>query len=369
MYTWRYGRQLYRVKNGSTTVATFRYNDEGIRTVKVANGIRHEYDVMGGQINREVIRSSSDASSPVLKDIRYYYDASGKPIAIRAFTRTSSSADFTDTIYYLQTNLQGDVVAIYNQSGTKIYEYAYDAWGNIIKSAEVVTGGNAAHAVNPFRYRGYYFDTETNLYYLQSRYYNPEWGRFLNADVYVNANGDLMGYNMYAYCSNNPVMCSDPSGKIPIAIPIILGVCGLSGAGLGVWSGLNEYDNEMAQKEKRVHPRAQNKNSEPDSFERTLRGIKGGVIGTGLGITVGGTAIIFGAMGATFLGSTMVFGYPIQQATAIGILAHNVTPFIILPIFGNDIDEEDKMGGIEMEPIQTPKLNDLPGPYKHPIKH
>ena len=74
-------------------------------------------------------------------------------------------------------------------------------------------------------------------------------------------------------------------------------------------------------------------------------------------------------MGATFLGSATVFGYPIQQATAIGILTHNVTPFIILPIFGNDIDEEDKMGGIEMEPIQTPKPNALPGPYKHPIKH
>ena len=88
-----------------------------------------------------------------MKDIRYYYDAAGKPVAIRAFTRTSSTANFTDTIYYLQTNLQGDVVGIYNASGTKIYEYAYDAWGNIIKSAQVADGGSDAHAVNPFRYR------------------------------------------------------------------------------------------------------------------------------------------------------------------------------------------------------------------------
>jgi YD repeat-containing protein len=122
-----------------------------------------------------VIRSSSDESSPVLKDIRYYYDASGKPIAIRVFARNNANESFPEDgdIYYLQTNLQGDVVGIYNASGTKIYEYAYDAWGNIIKSAQVATGGSAAHAVNPFRYRGYYYDTETGFYYLQLRYYNP----------------------------------------------------------------------------------------------------------------------------------------------------------------------------------------------------
>ena len=160
-----------------------------------------------------------------MKDIRYYYDASGRPVAIRAFTRTSSTANFTDTIYYLQTNLQGDVVGIYNASGTKIYEYAYDAWGNIIKSSQVATGGNAAHAVNPFRYRGYYYDTETGFYYLQSRYYNPEWGRFLNADGYVNANGDIIGYNMYAYCSNNPIMGTDPSGEGWLGA-LVGGACG-----------------------------------------------------------------------------------------------------------------------------------------------
>ena len=187
-YTWKFGRQLSAISNSATNLsATYQYDADGIRTAKIVTEgttqILHEYDVVGGQINREVIHSSLDASSPVLKDIRYYYDASGRPVAIRAFTRTSSTANFTDTIYYLQTNLQGDVVAIYNQSGTKIYEYAYDAWGNIIKSAQVATGGSDAHAVNPFRYRGYYFDTETGLYYLQSRYYNPEWGRFLNAYV------------------------------------------------------------------------------------------------------------------------------------------------------------------------------------------
>ena len=150
-----------------------------------------------------------------MKDIRYYYDAAGKPVAIRAFTRTSSTANFTDTIYYLQTNLQGDVVGIYNASGTKIYEYAYDAWGNIIKSSQVATGGSAAHAVNPFRYRGYYYDTETGLYYLQSRYYNPEWGRFLNADFaeVIGNESTLTDKNLYAYCDSNPIMRQDHNGE------------------------------------------------------------------------------------------------------------------------------------------------------------
>ena len=245
-YQWAYGRQLSQIENGSDIVATFNYNDEGIRTVKTAQNsagqdIRHEYDVVGGQINREVVRSSSSATSAVMKDIRYYYDAAGKPVAIRAFTRTSSTANFTDTIYYLQTNLQGDVVGIYNASGTKIYEYAYDAWGNIIKSSQVATGGTTANEVNPFRYRGYYFDTETSLYYLQSRYYNPEWGRFLNADFaeVVSNENTLTDKNLYAYCDNNPVMRVDEDGEF-WNIVIGAAVGGIVG---GVFAGISSYAN------------------------------------------------------------------------------------------------------------------------------
>ena len=190
---------------------TYKYNDEGIRTEKIDNGVRHEYSVSGGQINREVIYSSN--GQYVVKDLRYYYDAAGHPSAIRAFTRTSSTAEFTSNIYYLLTNMQGDVIAIYNEAGQKIYEYAYDAWGNILRSAQISTGGRAANQVNPFRYRGYYYDTDTGLYYLQSRYYNPQWGRFLNADGYVSTGTGLLGYNMYAYCDNNPVMGYDPTGE------------------------------------------------------------------------------------------------------------------------------------------------------------
>ena len=72
---------------------------------------------------------------------------------------------------------------------------------------------------NPFRYRGYYYDTDTGLYYLQSRYYNPQWGRFLNADGYVSTGTGMIGFNMYAYCNNNPVMGYDPNGNMIIYNP------------------------------------------------------------------------------------------------------------------------------------------------------
>lgn len=111
--------------------------------------------------------------------------------------------------------MQGDVVAIYNANGERIFEYVYDAWGNILRSKQVATGGNAANSVNPFRYRGYYYDTETGLYYLQSRYYNPEWGRFLNADnaTIITDTGTISDKNMFAYCGNNPVMRTDENGE------------------------------------------------------------------------------------------------------------------------------------------------------------
>ena len=89
-------------------------------------------------------------------------------------------------------------------------EYTYDAWGNVLS----ITGmyADTLGVNNPIRYRGYYQDFETGFYYLQSRYYDPAIRRFINADGYINANGDILGYNMYAYCGNNPVNRNDDGG-------------------------------------------------------------------------------------------------------------------------------------------------------------
>ena len=92
---------------------------------------------------------------------------------------------YNGTDYYYRKNLQGDIIAILNTNGTKVVEYTYNAWGEVLG----VTGSlaNTIGRINPFRYRGYYYDTETGFYYLQSRYYDPVVGKFLNADTINNA--------------------------------------------------------------------------------------------------------------------------------------------------------------------------------------
>ena len=123
--------------------------------------------------------------------------------------RNTSYGETTFDRYFFEKDLFGNIVAVYSETGTKVASYCYDAWGN----CTVLTNVNGIGTMNPFRYRGYYLDTETNLYYLQSRYYDSYVGRFINADGTINGNGDLIGYNLFAYCSNNPVMYTDYSGE------------------------------------------------------------------------------------------------------------------------------------------------------------
>ena len=108
--------------------------------------------------------------------------------------------------------------------GTEVVSYTYDTWGKVIS----ITGSLASTVgeKNPYLYRGYRYDRETGLYYLQARYYNPEWGRFLNADNFGGDTGSLLSHNVFAYCMNNPVNLSDPSGHfiqflIPVAILVV----------------------------------------------------------------------------------------------------------------------------------------------------
>ena len=114
---------------------------------------------------------------------------------------------YNNTVYTYRKNLFGDIIAVYNGT-SKVAEYAYDAYGN----CRVITGSNIG-TLNPFRYRGYYFDEDMKLYYLQSRYYDPETGRFINADdvSYLDPES-IHGLNLYTYCLNNPVMYIDETG-------------------------------------------------------------------------------------------------------------------------------------------------------------
>ena len=121
------------------------------------------------------------------------------------------------TQYYYVTNLSGDIVGITDADGNLIAEYEYDEWGKLL-SIKTAEEGNAEQQKvaerNPFRYRGYYYDSETGMYYLNSRYYNPELGRFISADSfnYIKSSTRI-GLNAYCYCANNPIMYSDPTGN------------------------------------------------------------------------------------------------------------------------------------------------------------
>ena len=195
-------------------ICTYTYNDEGIRTSKTVDGVTHYYYLSGSQIIAEEWGN-------IL--CLYLYDADGSPIGMQY--RTTSMAEDSFYTYWFEKNLQGDIVAVYSDSGVKLRTYTYDAWGNVTETVLTQAGTHYYAKYNPFRYRGYYYDTETGLYYLQSRYYNPEWGRFLNADGYVSTGTGLLGYNMFAYCNNNPVMFIDPTGDFPwLVIGIIVAV-------------------------------------------------------------------------------------------------------------------------------------------------
>lgn len=122
--------------------------------------------------------------------------------------------------------LQGDIIGILDNNLQQIVQYTYDSWGNPISIKDAngneITDTTHIGIINPYRYRGYRYDTETGLYYLQSRYYNPEWGRFLNADNYGGQIGGILTHNIYAYCLNNPINNYDPDGDIAFAIPFIV---------------------------------------------------------------------------------------------------------------------------------------------------
>ena len=195
----------------------------------------HEYTLNGSQIVKETVYSAaSDDEYSESYTIVYIYDETGAPIGMKY--RTPNMAVDTYACFFFEKNMQGDIVSVYNSIGVKVIAYTYDAWGNCTASYPNGYSGITGATYNPFRYRGYYYDIETGFYYLQSRYYNPTWGRFLNADnssVLVMTPYQLTDKNLYAYCDNNPVIRVDEDGEFwNIVIGAIAG--GLIGAAISI---------------------------------------------------------------------------------------------------------------------------------------
>ena len=208
-FTWTQGRRLATAIVGSKGMS-FTYDDNGIRTSKVVSGVEHTYTLDGTRI-------VSEAWGDHL--LVYLYDDSGLPAGMQ-YRNTSYAKDVFDT-YWFEKSLQGDIVAIYNSAGVKLASYIYDAWGNFTVTYSN-GGGTTAAQYNPFTYRGYYYDSDLGLYYLNSRYYDSNTGRFIGADGQLN--DSLLGYNLFAYCENNPVMYIDPTGEFAFTTAIIIGL-------------------------------------------------------------------------------------------------------------------------------------------------
>ena len=148
----------------------------------------------------------------------FTYDAQGRPYTVTCY---SGSSTYGITYYYV-LNLQGDVIQIVDVENEVIANYRYDAWGKVLdvtdKNGSRITSSTHIGNINPIRYRGYFYDTETELYYCNSRYYDPLMKRFINADGTVSTGQGFVGFNMFAYCLNNPIIYVDSEGKDAILL-------------------------------------------------------------------------------------------------------------------------------------------------------
>lgn len=186
------------MSNGSK-IWTFAYDANGMRTSRTDGTITYNYVYNGGLLMKMT------AGYAVME---FAYDASGTPMTVTV----------NGVRYYYVTNVQGDVVSIIDGNGALVAHYNYDAWGNLIAEGSQFS---LIGSWNPLRYRGYVYDEETELYYLQSRYYNPEIGRFINADDFEMLLEDyeaMLQYNLFAYCWDNPVNMFDPDGYVTLAL-------------------------------------------------------------------------------------------------------------------------------------------------------
>lgn len=189
---WDFGRRLVAITDTIGLDVTYTYSDGGIRTSKTVDSETTTYTLSGAMILRQ--EDSTDR-------LDFSYDERGQ---LYGFS-------YNNAEYWYIRDGQGDICGIIDDSGIKVVSYTYDTWG----APQSVTGPLAATigVLNPFRYRGYYYDSETGFYYLNSRYYDPSIRRFINADGAVSTGQGIAGYNMYAYCLNNPVMLADGSGR------------------------------------------------------------------------------------------------------------------------------------------------------------
>ena len=208
MLEWKNGKELTKFYN-SNNVYNYYYNDNGVRTRKVVNNVNTYYYFEDADIFME-------------KNDNYtlYF--------IREFDGNLLGFEYNDNTYYYIKYVFDSIIGIIDSNYNIIVEYKYDTWGNIIgvfdeNGNDISNNPNHIGNLNPYRYRGYYYDRETNLYYLGYRYYSPTHHRFISTDCATY--DDIVGGNLYVYCNNNPVIKVDDNGKFPlIGVAIVGGI-------------------------------------------------------------------------------------------------------------------------------------------------
>ena len=368
------GRQLTQITEGENEIS-FAYNGDGQRVSKTVNGVTTEYiyngDILAGQ------KTGDDV-------LVFMYDNNGDPFG---FIHDGEE-------YYYIKNAQNDVTGITYGGGTVAANYSYDAWGRV----EKITGDTRLARLNPIRYRSYYYDTETEWYYLNTRYYSPEMCRFISSDGYIQTGQGILDKNMFAYCLNNPINMLDQTGEIAswiIALGFIA-VCTIIGGIIGGLSTTNAYNtaytnsrnnnsnsrnnnsnsqnNKSTNSNKSNTKNSNNKRSSSKSnknYSNTPSRSKGTYvyeeklkpqeiamnvfIGATMGLAFGGAVVMSGGALTAVIGNMVAAGgaatlfgaptltviYGAQQAAAIGMLAFNLEAMVFGPFYF-----------VELEPIE-----------------
>ena len=222
--TWLNGRKLTTLQSGNDSIS-YKYDSNGVITSKTVNGVEYTYEYLNGHLMHETRGE---------KVFDYCYDANGQLYAVSYKANSSTDA----VTYYYAHNWRGDITSIYDGNGNVVAKYEYDVWGNVLTvsnaSNQEITDPNHIANLNPFRYRSYYYDSESGLYYLMSRYYDPVTHRFVNADGYFQSGDNILDTNMNAYCRNNPIMNLDFTGMVVFSVSLSLNLGCVFGCGDGM---------------------------------------------------------------------------------------------------------------------------------------
>jgi len=218
---WEKGHQLKHITGAGLDMYCM-YNDSGKRIRKTVNGVTTDFYLDGSAI---LMQTSSDGSR-----IDFFYDDKGNVFAMK----------YQNEMYFYRKNLFGDILGILDSHGTELVKYEYNSWGKLLNLTDYSSNGLGRK--NPFRFKGYYYDEELGMYYLNSRYYDPEVGRFISPDTtdILEVQDDLYDKNLYAYCDNNSVMRIDSSGAVwHLAVGAVVGVATqfVADVGIGLATG------------------------------------------------------------------------------------------------------------------------------------